>query len=112
MRISDWSSDVCSSDLIGNGLDHPFIEGRSSLARAADGVGKANPFIAVIVAMLEKMLGDLHLEPGTKFAGRQQYQCSHQHDENETDLHHTRSEERRVGKECGSTCRSRWSPYH
>src|SRR3546814_15295254 len=24
----------------------------------------------------------------------------------------TRSEERRVGKECGSTCRSRWSPYH
>src|SRR3546814_7391185 len=89
MRISDWSSDVCSSDLIGNGLDHPFIEGRSSLTRAADGVGKANPFIAVIVAMLEKMLGDLHLEPGTKFAGRQQYQCSHQHDENETDLHHT-----------------------
>src|SRR3546814_19548628 len=24
----------------------------------------------------------------------------------------TRSEERRVGKECASTCRSRWSPYH
>src|SRR3546814_19647369 len=24
---------------------------------------------------------------------------------------HERSEERRVGKECGSTCRSRWSPY-
>src|SRR3546814_2632181 len=82
MRISDWSSDVCSSDL-------PFIEGRSSLARAADGVGKANPFVAIIVAMLEEMLGDLHLEPGTKFPGRQQYQCPHQHDENETDLHHT-----------------------
>src|SRR3546814_11051056 len=26
--------------------------------------------------------------------------------------HHRRSEERRVGKECVSTCRSRWSPYH
>src|SRR3546814_1821603 len=26
--------------------------------------------------------------------------------------HHLRSEERRVGKECVSTCRSRWSPYH
>src|SRR3546814_12658694 len=26
--------------------------------------------------------------------------------------HHDRSEERRVGKECVSTCRSRWSPYH
>ena len=24
----------------------------------------------------------------------------------------TRSEERRVGKECTSWCRSRWSPYH
>src|SRR3546814_19797148 len=27
-------------------------------------------------------------------------------------IHLTRSEERRVGKECVSTCRSRWSPYH
>ena len=27
-------------------------------------------------------------------------------------LHELRSEERRVGKECVSTCRSRWSPYH
>src|SRR3546814_8178388 len=27
-------------------------------------------------------------------------------------LVHVRSEERRVGKECVSTCRSRWSPYH
>src|SRR3546814_12668755 len=26
--------------------------------------------------------------------------------------HTSRSEERRVGQECGSTCRSRWSPYH
>src|SRR3546814_12287589 len=29
-----------------------------------------------------------------------------------TDPGGRRSEERRVGKECGSTCRSRWSPYH
>src|SRR3546814_13693957 len=29
-----------------------------------------------------------------------------------TDLVRSRSEERRVGKECVSTCRSRWSPYH
>ena len=27
-------------------------------------------------------------------------------------LHHLRSEERRVGKECANSCRSRWSPYH
>src|SRR3546814_5873423 len=31
---------------------------------------------------------------------------------NEAAFTHTRSEERRVGKECVSTCRSRWSPYH
>ena len=30
----------------------------------------------------------------------------------EQDLVHERSEERRVGKECTATCRSRWSPYH
>src|SRR3546814_16674 len=29
-----------------------------------------------------------------------------------TDIYFCRSEERRVGKECVSTCRSRWSPYH
>src|SRR3546814_7989360 len=29
-----------------------------------------------------------------------------------TKPYHPRSEERRVGKECVSTCRSRWSPYH
>src|SRR3546814_14573892 len=31
---------------------------------------------------------------------------------NDNDISHFRSEERRVGKECVSTCRSRWSPYH
>src|SRR3546814_10487916 len=36
-----------------------------------------------------------------------------EHDEREPDCHYqARSEERRAGKECVSTCRSRWSPYH
>src|SRR3546814_14430683 len=30
----------------------------------------------------------------------------------EAEVREVRSEERRVGKECVSTCRSRWSPYH
>src|SRR3546814_6017194 len=63
MRISDWSSDVCSSDLK---LDATDQEIRASAA--------------------ELGLGDW--------------------------LDGLRSEERRVGKECVSTCRSRWSPYH
>src|SRR3546814_2575839 len=75
MRISDWSSDVCSSDL----LDRCFA---------------FESFIENIVSSLLRFLNDrgrigLH---ALRQAGR--------------------SEERRVGKECVSTCRSRWSPYH
>src|SRR3546814_3732265 len=70
MRISDWSSDVCSSDLESKDAPH----GNSwVVAQARDGRGICST--------------------GTFCAGR-------------------RSEERRVGKECVSTCRSRWSPYH
>src|SRR3546814_2255198 len=83
MRISDWSSDVCSSDLIGRGLD------------AGLGIGLAGALV----------LGSLgfgsHRHEGEANGGKQD--CG---------LHESRSEERRVGKECVSTCRSRWSPYH
>src|SRR3546814_5910408 len=65
MRISDWSSDVCSSDL--------RCESPAPLKHETQG--------ALRVSMAWR-----------DFAGR--------------------SEERRVGKECVSTCRSRWSPYH
>src|SRR3546814_3438674 len=67
MRISDWSSDVCSSDLprrpksgFPSRLPQSGYHGASTRCRAPP----------------------------------------------------ARSEERRVGKECVSTCRSRWSPYH
>src|SRR3546814_14219744 len=101
MRISDWSSDVCSSDLgasvlpvhaiAGPSFTLPtfvnrqrFAEGRSHLSAAdlpADVIGAevfgADSFNEQVVQGLA-----------------------------------ARSEERRVGKECVSTCRSRWSPYH
>src|SRR3546814_2536622 len=70
MRISDWSSDVCSSDLrllVGERIDQAH--------------GAAAPVV----------VGQADAVP-VRRAGR--------------------SEERRVGKECVSTCRSRWSPYH
>src|SRR3546814_1864285 len=73
MRISDWSSDVCSSDL---GI--PQITG----VDAAAGLRNAVP--------LGRMATPDELAGIVSF----------------------RSEERRVGKECVSTCRSRWSPYH
>src|SRR3546814_6589435 len=69
LRISDWSSDVCSSDLL-------------ALDEAADDTAGAQRMV----------LRNRALALG-----------GHQH---------RRSEERRVGKECVSTCRSRWSQYH
>src|SRR3546814_6762050 len=87
MRISDWSSDVCSSDLL----------------EVAHGQQVARP-VHITVDMPEHdrrrrtqadaMCGAHHLQP---------LQRIH--------LVRARSEERRVGKECVSTCRSRWSPY-
>src|SRR3546814_20128512 len=60
MRISDWSSDVCSSDLKESSLDILVNNAGAAWGESFD----------------------------------------------------TRSEERRAGKECVSTCRSRWSPYN
>src|SRR3546814_11355520 len=71
MRISDWSSDVCSSDLIG-GFRNARRWALVALARHRPRAGRA-------VAQVQD-------------SGR--------------------SEDRRVGKECVSTCRSRWSPHH
>src|SRR3546814_3328781 len=73
MRISDWSSDVCSSDL-------RTRDGCPSFARRS-GVQDGPT-------------------PPTRRCDARRTRGDH------------RSEERRVGKECVSTCRSRWSPYH
>src|SRR3546814_997086 len=77
VRISDWSSDVCSSDL----------SGEASLAYALRDLyakGQATEHDMVVASELVEVLTG-----GAKA---------------------DRSEERRVGKECVSTCRSRWSP--
>src|SRR3546814_21092911 len=100
MRISDWSSDVCSSDLARDGrdaidaLEQAFrIDPQQLVVRGRDDA-------AVIgEGAVDQLRGQHRIaEPETDFRRRQ------------TDL--DRSEERRVGKECVSTCRSRWSPYH
>src|SRR3546814_8461862 len=84
MRISDWSSDVCSSDLAGRL--------RAGAPDAQDVRGGFEP------EAREVGCGQLRaLEPEAALA---------------VDLPFARSEERRVGKECVSTCRSRWSPDH
>src|SRR3546814_9681122 len=84
MRISDWSSDVCSSDLAG------AVEGE---IRAA--VGQFEDFGDALLARQALGVEEIgHAELAALF------------------LAVRRSEERRVGKECVSTCRSRWSPSH
>src|SRR3546814_14179519 len=103
MRISDWSSDVCSSDLsCSRDVASIAIEDRE---RNRD-VGNKRP-----VAGLAKLphtkadrgvkttVGALALEPGL---GDEPFGFG------ETN----RSEGRRVGKECVSTCRFRWSTDH
>src|SRR3546814_14211591 len=112
MRISDWSSDVCSSDLAFCFTDSmpfkapPFDSVRSGEVedRAAD---RRLDLVVRDVAVHDReqvaFLGGrertVNLEPG-----RERLHGLVRGD-------HLRSEDRRVGKECVSTCRSRWSPY-
>src|SRR3546814_8794121 len=82
MRISDWSSDVCSSDLPSHAANHnPLI------------LTPCNP--RRICGINERRLTKFHR------AGRR----------GRVTNSNRRSEERRVGQECVSTLRSRWSPY-
>src|SRR3546814_3124364 len=90
MRISDWSSDVCSSDLC-LGINQRAY--RNLLVEPVTHLQGCHPFGQPCA----KRLADRRVDVET--IGRR------------TGLTH-RSEERRVGKECVSTCRSRWSPYH
>src|SRR3546814_5704352 len=85
MRISDWSSDVCSSDLHGGaGLQ------REGTSEADEAALRAAITLALSTGHAELAAGKPALDAVTA----------------------ARSEERRVGKECVSTCRSRWSPSH
>src|SRR3546814_19319042 len=88
MRISDWSSDVCSSDLairiIKSGATMLRRESRYGESQAIGMFGRGT------VISSFGLLG--RANPVTQIG--------------------IRSEERRVGKECVSTCRSRWWPYH
>src|SRR3546814_5666200 len=83
MRISDWSSDVCSSDLPAR-TQRPSAVTTSAESR----LSQLSPYLRV---------SQPYPPPRVRPA---------------MPVSLTRSEERRVGKECVSTCRSRWSPYH
>src|SRR3546814_18104963 len=111
MRMSDWSSDVCSSDLMttldiqdGNqaSLNVDIVDVADKLLKAMEkvaalfgkkGVKAVQTFHkAMMTAFRIADYAGLSLKPAP--------------------LGDFRSEEGRVGKECVSTCRSRSSPYH
>src|SRR3546814_11377320 len=96
MRISDWSSDVCSSDLVSRAGQSVLHVGDAQGAEVEHGCGKHGVRAGV--------------DRRREVPGRS---CASGGDHRDGDLttYGPRSEERRVGKECVSTCRSRWSPY-
>src|SRR3546814_10088372 len=93
MRISDWSSDVCSSDL------RPFFFYPAPSLPTSPVLRW--PWTAV----------DHFIEPSEHPCLSTAINlCCARHRRRHSCARYGRSEERRVGKECVSTCRSRWSP--
>src|SRR3546814_15207044 len=96
MRISDWSSDVCSSDLNGVAEGHAPAQMPQPAQR--------------FVATTASFISGLAFGCGIKVIAA--YGQSSTQRRQPLQLSGSRSEERRVGKECVRTCRTRWSPYH
>src|SRR3546814_14752526 len=95
MRISDWSSDVCSSDLGARGGDQETLE----LGKVHGGRGGA---------ALDPDDEVQHRQDGLRDADGVLHRGAVERLPQQVLM----SEGRRVGKECVSTCRSRWWPYH
>src|SRR3546814_12920288 len=101
MCISDWSSDVCSSDL--KFLATFGWRGPMEMDLASPRYADA-PQLALRQMSL-MAIDDKDFDP----------EAAHRRNIEERERAYAqlmRSEERRGGKECVSTCRSRWSPYH
>src|SRR3546814_12745432 len=111
MRISDWSSDVCSSDLArhqrrrvdaGQWQVHGVVDGDRARGKAIKADVPVAPRLLAcprdkVRAVLLIVRADCGQDPAA-LAGAPR-------------VAEDRSAERRVGTECGSTCSSRWSPY-
>src|SRR3546814_12567170 len=127
MRISDWSSDVCSSDLLGLLAGADRVEGclfgngertgntclvTVALNMYTQGVDPELDFsnIDEVIRVVESC-NQLPVHPRHPYGRELVYTAfSGSHPDALTKGFAARSEERRVGKGCVSTCRSRWSP--
>src|SRR3546814_20088984 len=102
MRISDWSSDVCSSDLVGW---HRLVAAKAQVDALADLAGED-----ALVTATERYATLRRFSPA--FLDAFTFKASGTGTALIKAIDVIRSEERRVGKECVSTCSSRWSPDH
>src|SRR3546814_19512593 len=103
MRISDWSSDVCSSDLTSVIIEY--------LDRHYPGQTRflpEDPGEALRIRFAERFFDFYVQDPMSKIV------TDKLRPEGSRDVFgvEKRAEERRVGKECVRKCRSRWWPYH
>src|SRR3546814_16651208 len=106
MRISDWSSDVCSSDLFDG--QQAVVHDGGFRELDGDRLGRHLVLHADSLEKLRQLLieraarGEIDGDPEIEALAAPTLPL----------LDGVRSEERRVGQECVSPCRSRWSPYH
>src|SRR3546814_15244798 len=97
MRISDWSSDVCSSDL--SKKRNPALPDVPTFAELGMPIYASSRYGLMAPAGTPRpIIERLNREANEALKSDKKVLA--------------RSEERRVGKECVSTCRSRWSPDH
>src|SRR3546814_6427930 len=101
MRISDGSSDVCSSDLSQILSEDPDAH-RRTLEQEPDPEWNEFIHLAFWHDACPEVVLSIHRPPDHSQITADEHAF----------LEQLRSEERRVGKECVSTCRSGWSPYH
>src|SRR3546814_15514770 len=126
MRISDWSSDVCSSDLP---MRRDTIAQIYSMTKPVTGVAlmqlweQGKFHLDDPLAKYLPEYADMRVYAGKDAAGQPRYVPAERPIIVRDILRHPagfvygagptpRPEDRRVGKECVSTCRSRWAPYH
>src|SRR3546814_9174876 len=103
MRISDWSLDVCSSD-----LTLPLMNGHRLISGSTQQTNSDYPFLPELAIERVEIVADgaSAIYGSDAVAGVVNFITRKRVSGFEANV---RSEERRVGKECVSTCRSRWS---
>src|SRR3546814_17955652 len=112
MRISDWSSDVCSSDLLAEGPGPVTPRARARVRKLRSSADEAPNIllrsvrvmdVAVAVDTFKRFgLGEMMFAHITRNHAPRPFRSDN--------VEAKRSEERRVGKEGVCTCRSWWSP--